>query len=287
MQADPYVSSNAPLEIRSTTTTCTHVHTEPVNLFFFSIQSKLQEVGCLPPQCMFYTFDLIVQPILAYGSDVWHITTVGGTAVGEAFLFVRVVLHVNVTISNITTFGECDLVQSSVICSIHSVLRYVRTCKIRDLNIDLSVWIEKRAGQDQGGPRWDTLTKKIKVNQIASYCAMLYPRCCSLWPCTFWGLHSSAFDSSAGQTRGSHFNFYWGTDTTMWSYVHFSCPCVYQNWLLSPTVELASQKAYKTTKKKEIKMCLFVFENKFEHVTSNTQFRLAQIRVATFLHIRL
>ena len=36
-----------------------------------------------------------------------------------------------------------------------------------------------------------------------------------------WGLHSSAFDSSAGQTRGSHFNFYWGTDTTLWSYVHF------------------------------------------------------------------
>ena len=137
-----------------------------------------------------------------------------------------------------------------------------------------------------GWPQVGHFDQKIKVNQIASYCAMLYPRCCSLWPCTFWGLHSSAFDSSAGQTRGSHFNFYWGTDTPMWSYVHFSCPCVYQNWLLSPTVELASQKAYKT-KKKEIKMCLFVFENKFEHVTSNTQFRLYQIRVATFLHIRL
>ena len=34
-------------------------------------------------------------------------------------------------------------------------------------------------------------------------------------------------------------------------------------------------------------MSLFVFENKFEHVTSNTQFRLAQIRVATLLHIML
>ena len=39
------------------------------------------------------------------------------------------------------------------------------------------------------------------------------------------GLHSSDFDSSEGQTRGSHFNFYWGTDTTMWRYVHFSCFC--------------------------------------------------------------
>ena len=34
-------------------------------------------------------------------------------------------------------------------------------------------------------------------------------------------------------------------------------------------------------------MCLFVFQNKFEHVASNTQFRLAQIRVATFLNFML
>ena len=77
-----------------------------------------------------------------------------------------------------------------------------------------------------GWPQVGHFDQKIKVNQIASYCAMLYPRCCSLWPCTFWGLHSSAFDSSAVQTRGSHFNFYWGTDTTMWSYVHFLYSCV-------------------------------------------------------------
>ena len=137
-----------------------------------------------------------------------------------------------------------------------------------------------------GWPQVGHFDQKIKVNQIASYCAMLYPRCCSLWPCTFLGLHSSAFDSSAGQTRGSHFNFYWGTDTTMWSCVHVLCPCVtkidfYQqlwNWQVKRLIK---------QHKKEIKMCLFVFENKFEHVTSNTQFRLAQIRAATSLHIML
>ena len=137
-----------------------------------------------------------------------------------------------------------------------------------------------------GWPEVGHFDQKIKVNQIASYCAMLYPRCCSWWSCTFWGLHSSAFDSSAGQTRGSHFNFYWGTDTTMWSYAHFLCSCVTKidfyhplwNWQVKRLIKQHTQK---------IKMCLFVFENKFEHVTSNTQFRLAQIRVATFLHIML
>ena len=128
--------------------------------------------------------------------------------------------------------------------------------------------------------------QKIKVNQIASYCAMLYPRCCSLWPCTFWGLHSSTFDSSAGQTRGSHFNFYWGTDTTMWSYVHFLCSCVtkidFYHLLWNSQVKRLI-KQHKT----EIRMCLFVFENQFEHVIGITKLRLAQIRVATFLHIML
>ena len=86
---------------------------------------------------------------------------------------------------------------------------------------------DKYSGWPRSGwPQVGHFDQKIKVNQIASYCAMLYPRCCSLWPCTFWGLYSSTFDSSAGQTRGSHFNFYWGTDTTMWSYVKFLCSCV-------------------------------------------------------------
>ena len=137
-----------------------------------------------------------------------------------------------------------------------------------------------------GWPQVGHFDQKIKLNQIASYCAMLYPRCCSLWPCTFWGLHFSAFGSSAGQTRGSNFNFYWGTDTTMWSYVHVLCSCFTKidfyhllwNWKVNRLIK---------QHKKEIKMCLFVFENKFEHVTSNTQFRFAQIRVATFFHIML
>ena len=72
----------------------------------------------------------------------------------------------------------------------------------------------------------------------------------------------------------------------MWSYVHFLCPCVTKidfyhllwNWQVKRLI-----KQHKT----EIKMCLFVFENQIERVTSNTEFRLAQIRVATFLHIML
>ena len=115
--------------------------------------------------------------------------------------------------------------------------------------------LQSWAGQDQGGPKWDTLTKKIKkVNQIAWYCVMIYPRCCSLWPCTFWGLHSSNLNSSRGQTRGSHFNFYWGMDTTMWSYVHFLCFC-------ASKIDFYHQLWNRQVKKliKQHQICLFLY----------------------------
>ena len=133
------------------------------------------------------------------------------------------------------------------------------------------------------GHWWDTLTKKSKSTKLF-YCAMFYPWCCSLWSGTFWGLHSSDFDSSAGQNRGSHFNFYWGTGTAMWSYVHFLCFCVAKNVFYH---QLWNWQVKRLIKQHTKKKCIFLFENTFEHVTSNTQFRLAQIRVATFLHIML
>ena len=130
-------------------------------------------------------------------------------------------------------------------------------------------------------PQVGHFDQKIKVDQIASYCAM-HPRCCSLWLCTFLGLHSSDCDSSACQTILISIGGRTLQCGVMYIFFMFLC---YQKWLLSPNVELASQKAYKTTQKKE--MCLFVFQNKFENVASNTQFRLAQIRVATFLNFML
>ena len=138
-----------------------------------------------------------------------------------------------------------------------------------------------------GWPQEGHFDQKIKINLIASYCAMLYPRCCSLWPCTFWGLHSSDFDSSEGQTRGSHFNFYWGTDTTMWSNVHFSCFCVTKIDFYHQLWNWQVKKTYKTAQ--NYKKCgFFVFENKFEHLTNNTQFRLTQIiRNVAFLYLKI
>ena len=135
-------------------------------------------------------------------------------------------------------------------------------------------------------PQVGHFDQKIKVNQIASYCAMLYPRCWSLWPCTFGGCipppltplqakpEALILISIGGRTLqcGVMYIFHVLVFTRI-DFYH-----LLWNWQVKGLIK---------QQKKEIRMCLFVFENKFEHVTSNTQFRLAQIRVATFLHIRL
>ena len=98
---------------------------------------------------------------------------------------------------------------------------------------------------------------------------MLYPRCCSLWFCTFYGLNSSDFYRSRCQTKCSHFNSYWGPDTTKWNYVHFLCSITPKIYFYHQPWNLASPKAYKTIQKRK-KCVFFIFENKFERVTNKT-----------------
>ena len=142
-----------------------------------------------------------------------------------------------------------------------------------------------RAGQDQGGPRWDTLTKKSKSTKllhivwyytqgVVAYDPVLFGGCI---PLTLTPLKVNQRLSFQFLLGDGHYN------VELCTILMFLC---YQNRLLSPNVELASQKAYTTTQKNK-KCVFFIFENKFKHVTSNTQFWLAQIRVAPFIHIML
>ena len=142
-----------------------------------------------------------------------------------------------------------------------------------------------RAGQDQGGPRWDTLTKKSKSTKLL-HIVLCYTQGVVAYDSVFFGGCIPPPLTPLQVKPEALILISIGGRTLQCGVMYIFYVLVLPNWLLSPTVELVSQKAYKTTQK-EIKMCLFVFENKFQHVTSNTQFRLAQVRVATFLHIML
>ena len=73
----------------------------------FSLLKRTRNVTPLPPQCMFYLFQSLIEPILLYGSDVWGLSTCAGNKLDSVMLsFIRYVLHVKSTTSNVISVGE-------------------------------------------------------------------------------------------------------------------------------------------------------------------------------------
>ena len=136
-----------------------------------------------------------------------------------------------------------------------------------------------RAGQDQGG---STLNKKAKSTKLI-HIVLWYTKGVVAYD-FLCGLHSSNFYSSKGQTKDSHFNFYRGTNTTIRNYVYILGFCVPQIDLYH---QLCNWQVKRLIKQRKLNVSFLIFENTFEHVTRNTQFWRAQIRVAPFIHIML
>ena len=99
----------------------------------FGLLSRLRHVGPLPPQTMIYLFESCVQPILTYGSDVWGANKAGRDAVDKILLyFLRLVLHVKPSTSNVITLGECGKIPPGVFCETNCILFFLRLRSLSD-----------------------------------------------------------------------------------------------------------------------------------------------------------
>ena len=68
---------------------------------------------------MFNLFDVLVKPILIYGSNVWGIKSKLWDSNDKVFLqYARCLLHVKATTSNVITTGECGSLHPSMNCQI-------------------------------------------------------------------------------------------------------------------------------------------------------------------------
>ena len=87
----------------------------------FALKHKLKSLGSIPPRTSFYLFETLIRPILLYGSDVWGINSPNNDAIDKVFYqYVRCVLKVKATTSNIMVIGETPSVFSHI-----SVLSYL------------------------------------------------------------------------------------------------------------------------------------------------------------------
>ena len=74
----------------------------------FSLYRKTKAIKALPPTIMFYMFDVLIRPILTYGSDTWGFSQLAGNTLDKVFLnYNRCALHVKATTFNALVNGEC------------------------------------------------------------------------------------------------------------------------------------------------------------------------------------
>ena len=79
------------------------------------------------PQYFAYVYESCVQPILTYGSDVLGVNKAGRDAVDKVLLwFLRLILRVKATTSNIITLGEFGKMSPGVICETNCILYFLR-----------------------------------------------------------------------------------------------------------------------------------------------------------------
>ena len=83
----------------------------------FGLQKKLKCVKALTPEIRFDIFDTMIRPIITYGSDVWGLCKSGLHDLDKLFLnYIRCVLCIKATTSNIIVYGECGKIPPSIYC---------------------------------------------------------------------------------------------------------------------------------------------------------------------------
>ena len=93
----------------------------------FSLLKRIRNVTPLLPQCMFYLLHSLVEPILLYGSDVWGLSTCAGNKLDSVMLsFIRNVLHVKSTTSNVISVGETGQILPSTKSNMNVFAYFVR-----------------------------------------------------------------------------------------------------------------------------------------------------------------
>ena len=94
----------------------------------FGLQKKLKCIKALPTEIRFDIFDTMIRPIITYTSDVWGLNKSGLKDFVKLFLqYLRCVLCVKATISNVIVLGECGKFPPSVywhanLCYLHRLL---------------------------------------------------------------------------------------------------------------------------------------------------------------------
>ena len=121
----------------------------------YNLLRTLRLMGQPSPEVMMYLFDSCIQPILVYGSDVWGVSNNGKESIDKIFMwFVKMVLNLKGTTSNVITLGECGKFPPSVTCEINSLSYFYRLRDLPDSSLAKISFNEQMRMHSIGFPTW-------------------------------------------------------------------------------------------------------------------------------------
>ena len=123
----------------------------------FAMKSKVQAIGDIPPDILLNPFDLMIKPILTYGSEVWGSRMVSWDLHDKMFLHcVRCIMHVKATTSNVITIDECEKFPPGTYCHISTLCYMNRLYHISDEKIAKTIYNDLISFNHQGFNTWAT-----------------------------------------------------------------------------------------------------------------------------------
>ena len=115
---------------------------------------------------MFNLFDVLIKPILIYGSDVWGLRSDLLDTIDNVFLqYSRCMLHVKATTNNIITAGECGRFPPSTYCQISALCYLNRLHTMESNKLAKKVFCDLVELDQQGFNTWATDALKL-VNDL-------------------------------------------------------------------------------------------------------------------------
>ena len=140
----------------------------------FSIKKRLKPVGPLPPRIRIHLFENLMRPILLYGSDVWGVNVSEKMPIDKLFFYyMRCVLHVKSTTSNIIVIGECGQLPPSIYCHVNALCYLNRLRHLPDSKIVKQVFNELDRLHRCGVRTWVTkaceLAERYEVDIVSAH----------------------------------------------------------------------------------------------------------------------
>ena len=121
----------------------------------FCLKHLLKPLGALPPRVLMHMYETLICPILVYGSDVWGSQSHGTSAVDKIISwYMRCILQVKLTTSNISIVGESGQIPPSVSCHIKNICYVHRLQNITTNNLVSDMYMELLKLHECGFNTW-------------------------------------------------------------------------------------------------------------------------------------